>query len=488
MINEMQSKNAITLISLVITVIVLLILSGVALTSLTGENGILAKAKTAREKTQEAGADEEQKLLMLEATLSKSEKEYKGIKIPAGFTPTKRAGEDEVNTGLVITDSKGNEWVWIEVTADLSVCTTDEQIETALRAYADTVVTRQSGWEDRWYDKCGTIYDGTNDYAELKYIKKLSTEENDTAANIRLTLAKGYYGENKIYTDTALTQQVIDYDNCDVTGDTKYYVRITEKLNDDKGCGLTYSEYNNKKSKMLQSIKNNGGFYIGRYEVGYIDSTKRTGGNVDTAPTQLPIIKQNAYPYNWITCSQAEKLAESFSLGTSDKITSLMFGLQWDLVLKFLKENDSTINIANSTTWGNYRDAAFKIDRGEWAKYEGNNQSTGMFYKFNDTANYDENYFINKTKKEYNSSVSNEHNGKVILTTGAADRNSKCNIYDLAGNMWEWTLERTASSVNSCARRGGSFYGDGATLPASSRYNDTAISYYYNIGVRPSLY
>ena len=125
MITNIQNKNAITLISLVVTVIVLLILSGVALTTLTGENGILSMAKKAREKTEEAQKDEEQKLLMLEAISSGSETEYKGVKIPAGYTPTKREGEDEVNTGLVITDANGNEWVWIAVSANLSSCTTD---------------------------------------------------------------------------------------------------------------------------------------------------------------------------------------------------------------------------------------------------------------------------------------------------------------------------------------------------------------------------
>ena len=482
---KIQSKNAITLISLVVTIIVLLILSGVALTMLTGENGILSMAKKAREKTEEAQADEQQKLLMLEAISSRSETEYKGVKIPAGYTPTKRAGEDEVNTGLVITDAKGNEWVWIAVSADLSACTTDAQIETALREYADTIFTEQEknkkiGWEDRWYDKLGTIYNG-EDYSEIKYI----VADTNKTAETRFNEAQIYYGT--LYTKTGESYNNIDQ-NATYEFGTTYYCKITDKLNDDKGCGLTYSEYNNNKSKMLQSIKNNGGFYIGRYEVGYIDSTKRTGGNANTAPTQTPVIKQNAYPYNFVTCSQAEKLVESLSSGSSDKTASLMFGLQWDLVLKFLKEKDSTINIANSTTWGNFRDVEFKVDRGEWAKYEGTAASTGIFYKFNDTAHYDKIYFKDKTKHGYNSSVSNENNGRVLLTTGAADRNCTCNIYDLAGNIWEWTLERASHSVFFCAKRGGGFVNDGTDYPASSCSGDTAVYHTSALGFRASLY
>lgn len=58
----MKKQNGITLIALVITIIVLLILAGVSIAMLTGENGILSKATTATEKTQEAEAEEAIKL------------------------------------------------------------------------------------------------------------------------------------------------------------------------------------------------------------------------------------------------------------------------------------------------------------------------------------------------------------------------------------------------------------------------------------------
>lgn len=54
----MNKQKGITLIALIITIIVLLILVGISIASLTGENGILNKAKTAGEKTQESGAKE----------------------------------------------------------------------------------------------------------------------------------------------------------------------------------------------------------------------------------------------------------------------------------------------------------------------------------------------------------------------------------------------------------------------------------------------
>ena len=119
---------------------------------------------------------------------------------------------------------------------------------------------------------------------------------------------------------------------------------------------------------MLQSIKTNGGFYIGRYEVGSFDSPVESE---DT--TRKAVIQEGAYPYNYVTCSQAENLSEKLTMG--EKISTLMFGIQWDLVLKFLElngdwntTNDATYYLkSDSSSWGNYRNSTFKLDRGKYA-------------------------------------------------------------------------------------------------------------------------
>ena len=59
-------NNGITLISLIITIIVLLILAGVALTMLSGENGILTRAKTAREQHKAGKELEENRIAGME--------------------------------------------------------------------------------------------------------------------------------------------------------------------------------------------------------------------------------------------------------------------------------------------------------------------------------------------------------------------------------------------------------------------------------------
>ena len=60
-----KRNNGITLIALVITIIVLLILAGVTIATLTGENGILSKASEASEETRKANAEEQVNLAVV---------------------------------------------------------------------------------------------------------------------------------------------------------------------------------------------------------------------------------------------------------------------------------------------------------------------------------------------------------------------------------------------------------------------------------------
>lgn len=60
--NKLKQKKGITLIALVITIIVLLLLAGVSIATLTGENGVLSKAKIAKERTEMEDAKEQAKL------------------------------------------------------------------------------------------------------------------------------------------------------------------------------------------------------------------------------------------------------------------------------------------------------------------------------------------------------------------------------------------------------------------------------------------
>ena len=234
----------------------------------------------------------------------------------------------------------------------------------------------------------------------------------------------------------------------------------------DATTGLTSEQYTELKQKMLKSVYQNGGFYIGKYETGIEDAPK-TSGSSSTAPTETPVIKPNAYPYNYVTCSQAQTLASNMEHG--DRTTSLLFGVQWDLTLKYLeKKGVSQADLrTNSTSWGNYRNNAWSITNVnlKYAEYKDSLQPwTTATEK-------------SKTSSEY-----------ILLSTGASESFSKMGIYDLAGNVWEWTLEYTSRTGSPCASRGGNYYYTGSWYPASNRYNYLTASCNNDIGARVALY
>ena len=232
--------------------------------------------------------------------------------------------------------------------------------------------------------------------------------------------------------------------------------------------GLTNDQYTNLKKTMLKSVYQNGGFYIGKYETG-IENKPKTSGSADTAPTETPVIKRNAYPYNYVTCSQAQTLASNMESG--NHTSSLMFGVQWDLVLKYLEtKGTSQVDLkTDSTSWGNYYNNAWNItnSNSKYAIYDGklkNFDWTSGAYGIKDS------------------------DTMVLLSTGASDDFSKQGIYDLAGNVWEWTLEYTANSRYPCALRGGVYGYNGSDDPAASRINDYTTYYNDYFGFRLSLY
>ena len=58
----MKQETGITLVTLVVTIIVLIILAGVSINTLIGDNGIITKAKQARENIIYAGQEEQEQL------------------------------------------------------------------------------------------------------------------------------------------------------------------------------------------------------------------------------------------------------------------------------------------------------------------------------------------------------------------------------------------------------------------------------------------
>ena len=509
---KIKQTKGITLIALVITIIILLILAGVTITMLTGDNGVLKQATNARETNTKAELEEQVKLAVIASrvndtasidlktldeeinkisgtTITKSaddnlpwtvKKGNNEVTITAdGTITTNTTGKDDgkkdentkiyygtkkpeedartvieqataakpegstidsttnENTGIVMIDSNQNEWVWIEVPPTVFTSATSstdyENIKTDLITYASDYREGKKGqgynWTDEWYAKDGSTL---------------------------------------------------------VTASTEGLTEEQKLLNN--GCGLTYNEYNTNYNKMLSSIYTNKGFYIGRYEAGIAGSDENTSlaryeRTEITSSSPKAVNKKDMIPYNFVTCSDAQQLANGMSTG--NKTSSLMYGIQWDLVCKFLEVKgnwDTTTNTAqyyikeNSSSWGNYSDSSITLARG---KYNTNpNSSSSTWTPFStDTLNY-----VTSSKTNSNTSYYQ------LLTTGASENANKMNIYDFAGNEYEWTLENTTSTYGPCSDRGGFYRNDGIFDPASRRNDISMTSSGDSIGLRVSLY
>ena len=294
-----------------------------------------------------------------------------------------------------------------------------------------------------------TIQDSTGN--QYVWVEVPKTSEVYPTAGLNIT---GFSNDEYAKIETDLHTYTNDYRDGTSYKDEYYSDAVT---------GLTSAQYIELKQKMLKSVYQNGGFYVGKYETGIEDAPK-TSGSSSTAPTEMPVIKQNAYPYNNVTCSQAQTLASNMESG--NYTSSLMFGVQWDLVLKYL-ETKGTAQAdlkTDSASIGNYYDNLWEITN-ENSKYapNGSGWTSGA-----------------RGKKESKTGI--------LLSTGASETFSKQGIYDLAGNVWEWTLEYTSDTSNPCASRGSSCSHHGGNSPARCRDGNSTGRYRYGVGFRVALY
>ena len=317
-----DKKDGITLISLVVTIVVLLILAGVSINTVLGDDGIIKKAKEAAEKTAAAQEKEmiernllEQELENSLATPTPKPQPTDGVKIPAGFYyvgGTKTSGiviSDNVNDkdkyknkAVVGTDLLGNQYVWIP-------CTTDN-------TSSDLQYTRTE-----W----GVEVDG---------------DDNSRAIKDELTLTDA----SVTYSDADTANGI----NADVSKE------IVAQIKAEKASVAQY-----------------GGYYIGRYEV---------GKNGDTA-----VVKYDQTPYAEITWSTAYGLAKKI-ITNSEVNSYLCSSYAWDTAVNFIQNNSTAKNYATSIEGfnGNWNPQEVKDPSGNVIKPAGTSQqlNTGLTTQF----------------------------------------------------------------------------------------------------------
>ena len=199
-------------------------------------------------------------------------------------------------------------------------------------------------------------------------------------------------------------------------------------------------ELEQKYLEIMESIKKYGGFYIGRYELGYENNT-------------TPVVKKMNTSNNYIAWYTSYTRCLALK-GSNNNITTMMItGSLWDETIDWLVSSGATDSEgtaltyqlvgSNSTTFGNYYNATFN--------------------------------YIAKDAEMPTATETKETSKSVLIPTGSAEYTKTNNIYDMAGNVWEWTTE--AYSTYFRVYRGGIYYNYGNYGPVANRYYSVPSSY-----------
>lgn len=419
-----MKNKGVTLIALAVTIVVMLILAGVTISVLNGENGIVKQAQKAKEESKIKELKEkvridiagkrveningELRVSVLKEILDKyfdnvpvetqitSETELKAkeeygkyemkisdidvgeityetsytifkdvngeqVPIPEGYIVSENSDENIVNKGLVISDSRGNEYVWISCTVNSS---------------SNKLQYKRTEW--------GVEKDGT---------------DNSRAIKDELTLKDIDVTYSKTDTDNGINEEISK--------------EIVAQINAEK-----------------ESIKKYGGYYIGRYEVGKDNKTA--------------VIKAEQEPYVNIKWSKAYELAKGIG-GGEGATTYLCSSYSWDTAINFIQ----------NTTGKNYATSIIGFN-GNWKGQEVKDSSEKVIKPVN-------------TAQRLNTG----------LTTAL------CNIYDMGGNVGEFTTELNPGTSETVVLRGGAYDNDG---PAGYRWDGYSGSAYSGFGFRATLF
>ena len=484
-----KNERGITLIALVVTIIVLIILATVSINMVVGENGLIKKAEQARDAYEESSKKEVEGLntmleemmketgkgphglplvdtlgggdsnVVLESTVDAEDVNGNKIVVPRGFF-VRTDIETKVNDGIVIEDAEGNQFVWVP-------CTEGQ-------------------------------------YKEHEYNPKIIDDTNE----IKLDNGKNPW-------------KTLHYRN---------YVDWKEEGGN------------------VSSVKENGGFYVGRYEAGIPDNASfsvnnesnkdkmtyytnsTSNGNKSKNVTEengiklKPVSKQGMQAWNYISQENAVEVSKNMYSGAEssyDVTSQLIDGIAWDRTVEWIASEEEKANIVtDSKDYGNYQNNTTQLT--ENVLYA---QHVVATLKSGQTGGASGWVIANKYKKEqpklgavnltetdennkyveadytngsnYNS-ITHTLSKRVELATGSVSNFKLKNIYDMAGNMWEWTTETGHHSTNNpneitgtkyAVLRGGCFTDLSDTRPVSFRIGNYDVNATYNYtGFRVVLY
>ena len=370
-----KSNKGITLIALVITIIVLLILAGVTIAALSGDNGILKRAVEDKEKTNQANKDEEDTLQeMIDAINNVSPSSE-------GYVESKKVNSPKVTRGMIPIKWENNNWV---------VCSQDDS---------------------NWYS-----YDSTKKWANVMLSD--GTYKADTV-KVGQVVEEKDLGSMYVWIPRYAYQIVADKN-----------IKVTFlKGNTNEGVdGVTYTEdqtTDTRTTAIVHPAFNLGGtelkgFWMAKFEASGTNKDGNAVGNASASsgaqqyvPDSTTIAKSLPNKISWrhITIGESEKRSMDIATTTKTSATShLIKNSEWGAVAYLCYSDCGAVPMTNGTGSLVNNSHWYNLYTGQGPKSEGDE---GWY-------NYD---------ASHNYSISN---GVLSSTT-----RNVTGVYDMAGGAWE---------------------------------------------------
>ena len=477
--NNLSFNHGITLISLVITIILLIILAGVGINLALGENGLFKKAKYAKEKYLNAQVEEERALnelyeelgLLGELPENTPETEAgKVVKMPNSWETTLPAYVSDKDGKEVVASKKvasvyavsagnGNTipvplgFYYVGGTIDSGIVISDNKEDQNKYAGKEDVSKELKGNQFVW------IPCKANDYHKIDFGKENAKwdMEGQAAEYPQIIKYNGFYIGRYEAGVATLNQEK------KANGEAKPF---DDSVTFDGGKSL----FN---SVAIQTGINNWGWQ------NYDFTARRTGTPVTTGTNKATgnvVVKADSIPYYHVDYYTAVEMSERLYRDNNYVKSGLVTGTQWDIMMKYMRDTGS-VDILTST-WGNYDNVSLSNLTGYYTNV---NTSSGATDGFKNA----ETLTTNAGTSSY-----------VLLTTGSTEQVKKMNLYDVAGNLWEWTQEAayykdityTNATYNTYVLRGGAFGNASSTHPAAYRACGCAPLTYTSNGFRLALY
>ena len=464
------TQKGITLIALVITLIILLILAAVTIAALSGDNGILSNAAKSKQETEKAEILEQIRLDIYgeiadnggadptEADIKRIADNYgdiegttfadmvlitdKGnyqIELSDIWTPGSSTQDptDSLQPGEIATAEK-NEYYDAEsdkpdVPATVPVGFTVSNVEGEKTINGGLVIyyipegTEQGTdfWTaDRDSDGILNVQEDYDQYVWIPVDGVLwdeGTSIEDVTERGKILLGRYVFKEDGTVDTTEGTTPTTQGGQLKTSSTSSYY--YTE---DTTGKGNVVATGEEGINSFIQSVRDNEGYYIARYEAGDANATADRGSS---SPKDNPlVVKSGQYVYNNVNQSQASNLCQNlYSEVNSDLVNSYA----WDTAILFIQ------------------------------KYSGDTD------------------YSRQTKLQSTLAKTGE-------ATDGENKDVRCNIYDMAGNCYEWTTETYSYSNVPCVNRGG-IYGYSNICTSDRIFSITTLSS-SNSSFRPLLY